>query len=115
MPGAVNPDYMGEWCYGIDLTHKLLDDIWQEGINLGYVVNAYRIVMAQPGSDSTEGTLADGRSFFGSKPFFDKLMGNSWVREMIMKGAAAAEIKSMWKDDVEKFKARRKQYLLYAE
>lgn len=115
MPGAVKPDYMGEWCYGIDLTHKSLDDIWREEINLGYVVNAYRIVMAQPGSDAAAGTLADGRSFFGSKPFFDKLMGNSWVREMIMKGASAAEMKSMWKDDVEKFKARRKPYLLYAE
>lgn len=115
MPGAVKPDYMGEWCYGIDLTHKSLDDIWREGVNLEYVVNAYRVVMAQPGSDAAAGTLADGRSFFGKKPFFDKLMGNSWVREMIMKGASAAEIKSMWKDDVEKFKARRKPYLLYAE
>lgn len=115
VPEAMKPDYMGEWCYGIDLTHKSLDDIWREGVNLEYVVNAYRVVMAQPGSDAAAGTLADGRSFFGSKPFFDKLMGNSWVREMIMKGASAAEIKSMWKDDVEKFKARRKPYLLYAE
>lgn len=115
MPGAARPDYEGQWCYGIDLTHMPLEAIWDAGIDLGYLVNAFRTVMASPGADSRTGTLPDGRRFFGKKPFLDKLIGNSWVREMIMEGNDAQSIKARWRPDVEAFKVRRRPYLLYEE
>ena len=34
---------------------------------------------------------------------------------MIMEGKSADEIKATWTDDVTRFKAQRKPYLLYAE
>lgn len=40
-------------------------------------------------------------------------MGVDYVRKMIKEGKSAAEIKSMWKNDVEKFKEQRKPYLIY--
>ncbi|MFG5859448.1 DUF1343 domain-containing protein, partial [Dysgonomonas sp. Shenzhen-Wh21] len=48
-------------------------------------------------------------------PFFEKLIGVSYVRDMIKQGKSASEIKEMWKDDVENFKNQRKPYLLYEE
>ena len=37
------------------------------------------------------------------------------VREMIIGGCSPEDIKSMWKDDVERFKSLRRKYLLYNE
>ena len=54
-----------------------------------------------------------GDKFF--TPFFEKLMGVDYVRKMIEEGKSADEIKAMWQDDVERFKAQRKPYLLYSE
>ena len=47
--------------------------------------------------------------------FFDLLLGQRYVREMIEEGATAEEIKARWQPDVEAFKELRKPYLLYAE
>ena len=57
--------------------------------------------------------LAIKEKFF--KPMFEKLIGVSWVREMIMAGCTAEEIEARWKEDVEKFKIQRRKYLLYKE
>ncbi len=71
-------------------------------MNLEYVIHAFR-------------DLNIGEEFFGGNSFFDRLAGASYVREMILSGASAAEIKARWKEDVEAFKARRGPYLLYPE
>ena len=56
-----------------------------------------------------------GEAFFGKNNFFDLLAGTGYIKEMIMAGASAEDIKVRWKDDVEAFKTRRKPYLLYDE
>ena len=48
-------------------------------------------------------------------PFFEKLVGVSYIREMIKEGKTADEIRQMWQEDVAKFKEQRKPYLLYEE
>ena len=98
--GSKNPPHNGVMCYGVDLRDVADEDIWREGINIGYVVDAYR-------------NLDMGEEFF--KPMFEKLIGVGWVREMIIAGAAAEEIEAHWKEDVESFKQMRKKYLLYRE
>ena len=55
----------------------------------------------------------DGTSFF--KPVFETLIGVDYVRQMILDGYSAPEIKARWSDDVERFKKQRKPDLLYAE
>ena len=79
-----------------------MEESWNEGINLEYVIEAYR-------------ALGMGEAFFGKNNFFDLLAGVGYFREMILDGAGADEIKARWKDDVEDFKVRRRPYLLYPE
>lgn len=98
--GSKNPPHNGVLCHGVDLRGLSNEEIWAEGINIGYVVDAYH-------------NLAMGDEFF--KPMFEKLIGVKWVREMIMEGATAEEIEARWAADVEAFKQLRERYLLYKE
>lgn len=98
--GAKNPPQLNKKCYGADLTGIPDEDIIKAGINLEYLLDAYN-------------NLNMGDHFF--RAFFEKLIGNDKVRKMIIAGKSAGEIKASWKNDVEKFKAQRKPYLLYAE
>jgi uncharacterized protein YbbC (DUF1343 family) len=98
--GAKNPPQLDKLCHGVDLSGLTDEEIWQKGIDLSYVIDAYR-------------NLNLGDHFF--RPFFENLIGTDYVRKMIKEGKSADEIKAMWKDDVEKFKLQRKPYLLYEE
>ena len=98
--GAKNPPQLDRLCYGVDLSGKTDQEIWEKGIDLSYLIDAYRNM-----------NLDD--HFFRS--FFELLIGTDYVRKMIMEGKSADEIKAMWKDDVEKFKEQRKPYLLYED
>ena len=100
VPGAKNPPLKDQLCYGYDLRDIPFETIWEKGVDLEYVITAFK-------------GLGIGEKFFSS--FFDKLAGTGYVREMILKGASADEIKARWKDDVEAFKRLRRQYLLYPE
>lgn len=44
---------------------------------------------------------------------FDRLIGNSWVREDIEKGVSVDEIVDKWQKDLKDFKKIRRNYLLY--
>ena len=98
--GAKNPPQLDRLCYGVDLSGKTDEEIWEKGLDLSYLIDAYRNM-----------NLDD--HFFRS--FFENLIGTDTIRKMIMEGKSADEIKAMWKDDVEKFKEQRKPYLLYME
>ena len=98
--GAKNPPQLNRKCYGVDLSNLSDDEIIAKGINLEYLIDAYR-------------NLNMDDYFFRS--FFEKLIGNGNIRKMIKAGKSADEIKATWKADVEKVKAQRKPYLLYSE
>ncbi len=101
LPGAKNPPQLNRECYGVDLrTNPSIEDINKAGINLEYVIDAYKNL-----------NLDD--HFFRSA--FELLIGQGYVRKMIKEGKSAAEIKATWADDVAKFKIQRKPYLLYPE
>ena len=101
--GAKTPPQMDKLCYGVDLHNLKAEDVIAKGINLEYVIDAYR--------NLTKG----GHQFYLKSNFFDLLMGTTRVREMIAEGKSAAEIKATWQADVELFKAQRRPYLLYEE
>lgn len=98
--GAKNPPQLGNLCHGRDLRGISDEKIIEAGLNLEYVIDAYN-------------HLGLGEKFFTS--FFEKLIGRGDIRQMIIDGKSAAEIKATWAGDVERFKAQRKPYLLYNE
>lgn len=98
--GSATPPYNGRLCYGIDLRTLSNEEIWHNGIDLSYLVDAYH-------------NLNMGEAFF--TPMFEKLIGVKWVREMIVAGEGAEAIEARWAEDVEEFKRLRHKYLLYAE
>lgn len=99
-PGAKTPPQLGKLCHGVDLHNLKAEDVIAKGMNLEYVIDAYN-------------NLKIGDKFF--TPFFDKLAGRTYIREMIQAGKSANEIRARWQDDVARFKEQRRPYLLYPE
>ena len=100
IPGAKNPPQLNRICHGVNLSELSNEEIWKKGVDLSYIIDAYR-------------NLNMDDYFF--RPFFELLTGRDYVRKMIKQGKNADEIKAMWKEDVEKFKIQRKPYLIYEE
>lgn len=100
VPGAKNPPQLDKLCHGVDLRSMPESEAIAQGINLEYIIDAYR-------------DLDMGDAFFRS--FFELLIGRGDIRGMIEEGKSAAEIKATWAGDVERFKQQRRPYLLYAE
>lgn len=100
VPGAKNPPQLDKLCHGVDLRNMPESEAIAQGINLEYIIDAYR-------------DLDMGDAFFRS--FFELLIGRGDIRGMIEEGKSAAEIKATWAGDVERFTQQRRPYLLYAE
>ena len=98
--GAKNPPQLGKKCYGRDLSRLSDEEIIAKGMNLEYVIDAYR-------------ACGLGDKFFTS--FFEKLTGDLSVREMIEQGKTNDEIKATWQPGLEQFKQLRRRYLIYDE
>ena len=100
VPGAKNPPQLDKLCHGVDLRSVSEDEAIAQGINLAYVIDAYR-------------DLNMGDGFF--RNFFELLIGRGDIRGMIEQGKSADEIKATWAEDVKRFREQRRPYLLYAE
>ncbi|MRX53184.1 DUF1343 domain-containing protein [Bacillus idriensis] len=50
---------------------------------------------------------------FLSNNFFDKLIGNTWVKPMILDGASVTDIMNKYQKEQDEFKKIRKEYLIY--
>lgn len=100
VPGAKNPPLLNSKCYGVDLRNVSQEYIWKNGFDLSYVIDAYK-------------NLKMGDKFFTG--FFEKLVGVDYIRQDIIAGKSAQEIKEKWYCDVVKFKQQRRPYLLYGE
>ena len=100
IPGAKNPPQLDKLCHGVNLSNLSNEEIWKNGVDLSYLIDAYN-------------NLNMGDHFF--RPFFELLIGRDYVRKMIEAGKSAAEIKAVWQDDDVKFKKQRAPYLLYPE
>ena len=99
-PAALTPPQQDRKCFGTDLSNLTEEQAMQKGIDLSYLIDAYQ-------------QMALDNWFFSA--FFEKLIGVSYVRKMIIQGKSAEDIRSMWADDVAAFRLQRKPYLLYEE
>lgn len=98
--GAKNPPQLDKLCHGVDLRGISEEEAIAQGINLSYLIDAYR-------------DLGMGDKFF--RNFFELLIGRGDIRQMIEQGKSADEIKATWADDVKRFREQRRPYLLYDE
>lgn len=99
VPGAINPPLQGTKCYGADLRNAIKDKLVPSpAINLDWVIGAYN-------------DYPEKESFFTT--YFDVLAGGPLLREQIQKGMTSSQIRSTWKEGLEKFGQIREKYLLY--
>ncbi|NDC40511.1 MAG: DUF1343 domain-containing protein [Chitinophagia bacterium] len=64
--------------------------------------------------------LIKAYNWYGQKPdffnsFFDKLAGTKKLKQNIIEGKTAAELKQSWQKDIDKFMKIRKKYILYPD
>lgn len=100
VPGAKNPPLLGKKCYGVNLSKLSDEKIIAGGLNLDYVIDAYR-------------SSGLGDKFFTA--FFEKLIGDDNTRKMIEDGKSASEIKATWQPALRQYKTLRAKYLIYPE
>ncbi len=95
-----DPPLKGQLCYGRNL-EKEAETIKKDGhFELKWLIEAYKNLNSQ-----TE--------FFTNN--FDKLAGNSKLREQIIAGKSETEIRKSWQPELDAFKKTRKKYLLYPD
>lgn len=95
VPGAKNPPYLHQQCYGLDLREDTLSHF-----TLKHVINFYQ-------------KATNKEKYFNS--FFDKLAGNDKLKTQIKSGMTEAQIRETWKEELAAYKILRTKYLLYAE
>ena len=106
--GASDPPFEDKICYGRDLRNIPLETIWDEGINPGYLIEAYNDFNEEhPDMDFF------AQSMNGDRYWIDLLSGSDELRKQICSGMSAEEIKASWQDDINTFKEERQPYLLY--
>lgn len=97
LPGFdTNPLQKGNLCYGVDLRKQKQPF----GLDLEWLIGFYK-------------SSGQGQAFFSSPNFMDKLTGSDTLRKQILQGKTASEIRKSWQADLEKYKTKRKKYLLY--
>lgn len=100
------PLHQDKVCYGIDLRKYNMDEFRKTGeINLKWLFEMYQ---AYPFKEK----------FFDYKQSkqmgnFDKLAGNTLLKEQIIAGKSEKEIRKSWEPGLSDFKKLRKKYLLY--
>lgn len=92
---AKNPRYEGQKCYGIDFQQE----DFEGGFTLTYLIDFYR--------------KYEGKDFFNN--YFEKLAGTDMLKKQIKEGLSEKEIRESWANDLNKYKAIRKKYLLYED
>ena len=96
--GSPTPPMKGQRCYGLDLATAPARE--NGGLVLKYLLDFYQ--------QSTE------KAHFFSK-YFEELSGTDALRQQIIDGKSEAAIRASWEPGLRKFRALRKQYLLYPE
>lgn len=92
-----HPVQKDKLCYGVDLRGYP----FAGGLSLRFFLDFY------------EKSGADKAFFFSRPQWFDLLAGTKKLRWQIVKGMPEEEIRASWKDDLDRYRAMRKKYLLY--
>lgn len=97
---AKYPKLENQLCNGLDLSSIASDSLRKlKGLNLRWLIEAYN-------------NYPEKEAFFKAK-FFDKLAGNSQLRQQIIANELPSQILASWQEELEEFKKVRLKYLLY--
>jgi uncharacterized protein YbbC (DUF1343 family) len=100
-PGATNPMYLNDTCFGRDLRMLEKFEIFnQKKINLFYLKDAYN-------------SCSNKEKFFNN--FFFKLAGNEELKQQIINDADEKTIRDSWQKDLNEYLKIREKYLLYED
>jgi uncharacterized protein YbbC (DUF1343 family) len=91
---AKNPPQENKLCYGLDLRQVEIP----KKIDLHYLLEMYK-------------AFPDKKNFF--IPFFERLAGNTALRQQIKDGLTEDQIRASWQKDLDAYKEMRKKYVLY--
>lgn len=110
--GAKEPKLKDKLCYGWNISGDeaaIVQSVEEKGIQLDWLVEAYKLF------PNKEQFFLKPKSGKPTDYFFNKLAGNDDLRQQLMAGKTAAEIKASWQPDLQAFKKIRKKYLLYPD
>lgn len=102
MPGAKYPKHEN-----LSIGYQSLQNVTKGSlharneINLQYLVEMYTLLTNQ------------GEDFFLDNNFFEKLAGTKSIRNQLIAGKSADEIRSSWQNGIAEFKLVREKYLMY--
>jgi uncharacterized protein YbbC (DUF1343 family) len=109
--GAKSPKLENQLCYGWNLTKEPTIQEAPAGIQLKYLLEAYRLFpdkanfFIMPKTDNPRST----------EVFFNKLAGNGQLMQQIKAGKTEEEIRASWQPKLDTFKKIRKRYLMYED
>ena len=98
--GSKNPPFLNQLCKGIDLSGELNTPLYQ--LDISILLRAKKL-------------LANRDVFINSPSFFNKLAGNSKLKNQIEKNASEKEIRKSWQPGLDEFKIKRAKYLIYPD
>ncbi len=93
-----DPMHLNKKCYGFDLRNVQP----KKEVDLSYVINMYALT-------------TDKAGYFGKNNFFDKLAGNTILKQQLIEKKSAEVIRASWQKELSVYKAMRKKYLLYTD
>ena len=96
--GSKSPPFMNQFCYGTDCKKDNIFPMYS--IDLRPLMNAKKL-------------LNNRDKYINSPSFFNKLAGNSVLKQQIENNATEEEIRNSWKSDLDAFKVVRSKYLIY--
>lgn len=100
IPGkAENPPHLNQVCFGLDFSNLSTDSLFLiKKINLNILISFYN-------------AMPNATSFFND--FFDKLAGNSALRNQILAGKSEIEIRQSWEKGLASYQKTREKYIIY--
>ncbi|MEY4572027.1 MAG: hypothetical protein RLZ10_1253 [Bacteroidota bacterium] len=98
--GSKNPPFANQKCNGVDCSNSTNFPIFQ--LDLKPLMQAKKLLQQRD-------------QFINAPSFFNKLAGNSKLKEQIEKNVSEVEIRNSWKEDLENFKKIRVKYLIYKD
>jgi uncharacterized protein YbbC (DUF1343 family) len=93
-----NPLQKDQTCFGVDLR----EEPFEGGLTLRFFLDFYR-------------RAGHRAAFFARPEWFDLLAGGPELRASILAGRTEEEIRRSWQEDLERYKAMRRRYLLYPD
>ena len=109
--GATDPKLKGQLCYGWNLSgtqESVLKQI-DNKIQIKWLIKAYQLY------PDKEHFFLQSKSLKPTDYYFNKLAGNGSLKKQIIEGKTESEIKQTWKEELDKYLSRRKQYLIYKD